>query len=161
MNLIAAVSEDWGIGKDNRLLFDIPSDMKFFREKTKGKTVILGRKNLESFPGGRPLKNRVNIVLTRDKNFRCDGAVICGGIDELFELGYDMSDAFVIGGEAVYRQLLRYCDRCYITKVAEKVPCDRYMVNLDELNEWRMTEQSDEQEDNGHKIQFCTYERVR
>lgn len=160
MKLIAAVSADWGIGKDNGLLFNIPTDMKFFRETTKGKTVILGRKNLESFPGGKPLKNRVNIVLTRNRNFTCEGAVVCGSVEELFGLGYDLSDAFVIGGEEIYRQLLPYCDTCLITKVSASVPCDRYMVNLDELPEWVMAEQSPQTEDNGYKITFCTYKRV-
>lgn len=160
MKLIAAVSENWGIGKDNGLLFDIPADMKFFRETTKGKTVILGRKNLESFPGGKPLKNRINIVLTHNENFECDGAVAVNGTDELFSSGYDLSDAYVIGGEAIYRLLLPYCDTCLITKVAASVPCDRYMVNLDELAEWELAEKSEEIEDNGYKIVFCTYKRV-
>lgn len=160
MKLIAAVSADWGIGINNGLLFNIPSDMKYFREKTTGKTVILGRKNLESFPGGKPLKNRKNIILTRNKDFACEGAVICGSAEELFASGEDLSDAYVIGGGEIYRMLLPYCDTCYITKVAASVPCDRYMVNLDELAEWKLAEKSFEQEDNGYKITFCTYKRV-
>ncbi len=159
MKLIAAVSADWGIGKNNGLLFNIPTDMKFFRETTKGKTVILGRKNLESFPGGKPLKNRVNIVLTRNKDFCCEDAVVCGNVDEVLNSGYDLSDAFVIGGEEIYRQLLPYCDTCYITKVSASVPCDKYMVNLDKLPEWILSEQSSETEDNGYKIRFCTYKK--
>ena len=159
MKLIAAVSADWGIGKNNGLLFNIPTDMKFFRETTKGKTVILGRKNLESFPGGKPLKNRVNIVLTRNKDFCCEDAVVCGNVDEVLNSGYDLSDAFVIGGEEIYRQLLPYCDTCYITKVSASVPCDKYMVNLDKMPEWILSEQSSETEDNGYKIRFCTYKK--
>lgn len=159
MKLIAAVSADWGIGKNNGLLFNIPTDMKFFRETTKGKTVILGRKNLESFPGGKPLKNRVNIVLTRNKDFCCEDAVVCGNVEEVLNSGYDLSDAFVIGGEEIYRQLLPYCDTCYITKVSASVPCDKYMVNLDKMPEWILSEQSSETEDNGYKIRFCTYKK--
>ncbi len=159
MKLIAAVSADWGIGKNNGLLFNIPTDMKFFRETTKGKTVILGRKNLESFPGGKPLKNRVNIVLTRNKDFCCEDAVVCGNVEEVLNSGYDLSDAFVIGGEEIYRQFLPYCDTCYITKVSASVPCDKYMVNLDKLPEWILSEQSSETEDNGYKIRFCTYKK--
>ena len=161
MKLIAAVSENWGIGKDNGLLFSIPKDMKFFRETTMGKVVVLGRKNLESFPGGRPLKNRTNIILTRNPDFKCDGAVICHDISELFKLPYDRSEMFVIGGEEIYRQLIGFCSECYITKVFETVPADKFMVNLDEDENWRLAEKSEKQEDNGHIIQFCRYERVK
>lgn len=160
MQLIAAVSENWGIGKDNDLLFNIPQDMKFFREMTSGKIVVLGRKNLESFPGGKPLRNRTNIVLSKNPEFKCDGAIVCSGIEELLSLPYDHDDIFVIGGEAIYRQMLKYCDTCYITKVYETVPADKFMVNLDLSDEWHLAEESEEIEDNGHTIQFCRYERV-
>lgn len=159
MKLIAAVSEDWGIGKDNGLLFNIPRDMKFFRETTSGKVVVLGRKNLESFPGGKPLKNRTNVILTRNKDFRCDGAVVCSDIPEVLALPYDRDEMFVIGGAEIYSQLLEYCDTCYITKVGARANADRFMVNLDELDCWRLAEQSEEIEDNGYKIRFCRYER--
>ena len=161
MKLIAAVSENWGIGKDNKLLFNIPLDMKFFRETTMGKTVIMGRKNLESFPGGKPLKNRTNIVLTKNRDFRCEGAETVSSIEELLALDCVGDDAFVIGGESVYKQLLDYCDLCYITKVHEKADCDRFMVNLDESADWRCISESEKTEDNGHIISFCVYERVK
>ncbi len=160
MKLIAAVSENWGIGKDNGLLFNIPKDMKFFRETTMGKVVILGRKNLESFPGAKPLKNRINVVLTKDKDFECEGAVICHSVDEVLKLSYDSGDMFVIGGESVYAQMLKYCDVCYITKVYETVPCDKYMVNLDNEKDWKLCDASGKTEDNGHIIEFLRYERV-
>lgn len=159
MKLIAAVSENWGIGKDNDLLFSIPKDMKFFRETTMGKTVILGRKNLESFPGAKPLPKRPNIILTRDKSFKVEGATVVNSIDELLAMDFDKDDAFVIGGEEIYRQLLPYCDKCFITKVKETADADKFMVNLDELGDWVLTEESEEIEDNGHIITFCTYER--
>ncbi len=161
MKLIAAVSENWGIGKNNGLLFNIPKDMKFFRETTMGKTVILGRKNLESFPGGRPLKNRTNVVLTHDKDFFCEGAFTANSIDALLAMPCVDGDSFVIGGASVYRQLLPYCDTCYITKVYEKPDCDRFMVNLDESDEWELIEESEKIEDNGHLISFCTYKKRR
>lgn len=161
MKLIVAVSENWGIGKDNDLLFSIPKDMKFFRETTMGKTVILGRKNLESFPGAKPLPKRPNIILTRDKTFSCDGATVVNSIDELLALPIDFSDAFVIGGEEIYRQLLPYCDLCYVTKVQETADADKFMVNLDELPEWELVSESEEIEDNGHTLTFCTYERKK
>jgi len=159
MKLIAAVSENWGIGKDNDLLFSIPKDMKFFRETTMGKTVILGRKNLESFPGAKPLPKRPNIILTRDKNFAVEGATVVNSIDELLALPVDFTDAFVIGGEEIYRQLLPYCDKCFITKVRKTVDADKFMVNLDADSDWELTAESEEIEDNGHIITFCTYER--
>ena len=159
MKLIVAVSENWGIGKDNDLLFSIPKDMKFFRETTMGKTVILGRKNLESFPGAKPLPKRPNIILTRDKNFKVEGATVVNSIDELLAMDFDKDEAFVIGGEEIYRQLLPYCDKCFITKVKETADADKFMVNLDEDGEWKLTSESEEIEDNGHIITFCTYER--
>ena len=159
MKLIAAVSENWGIGKDNCLLFNIPKDMKFFRETTMGKTVILGRKNLESFPSGKPLKNRTNVILTHDKNFSCEGAVTAGSIEELLALDCVDDDTFVIGGESVYRQLLDYCDICYITKVHECVQADKFMINLDEREDWGLLSESEKIEDSGHIISFCVYKR--
>lgn len=161
MKLIVAVSQNWGIGKDGDLLFSIPKDMKFFRETTMGKTVILGRKNLESFPGKKPLPKRPNIILTRDKSFTCEGATVVNSIDELLALPVDFEDAFVIGGEEIYRQLLGYCDICYVTKVKETADADKFMVNLDELCQWELKEESEEIEDNGHIITFCTYERKK
>lgn len=161
MKLIVAVSENWGIGKDGDLLFSIPKDMKFFRETTMGKTVILGRKNLESFPNAKPLPKRHNIILTRDKNFNAEGATTVNSIDELLSMPVDFEDAFVIGGEEIYRQLLPYCDLCYVTKVKETADADRFMVNLDEDADWELTAESDEIEDNGHILTFCTYARKK
>ncbi len=161
MKLIVAVSSDWGIGKDNGLLFSIPQDMKFFRETTLNKRVVLGRKNLMRFPNGKPLKNRENIVLTKDTKFECEGALVFHSIDEFLE--YDKCDenTFVIGGESIYRQLLPYCDTCFVTKVYESVPCDRFMVNLDESDEWELASETEKIEDNGHIINFLTYKRVK
>lgn len=161
MKIIAAVSENWGIGKNNKLLFSIPKDMRFFRETTTGKTVIMGRKNLESLPGGRPLKNRINVVLTHDKNFCCEGVITAGSIEELLKLSCIDENAFVIGGESVYRQLLEYCDICYITKVHEFAECDKFMVNLDESADWKLVSETEKIEDNGHIISFCVYSRSR
>ena len=110
MNLIVAVDSNWAIGKENKLLVSIPQDMKFFRETTKGKVVAMGRKTLESFPGGQPLKNRVNVVLTTDKNYKVKDTVIVHTIEEMVDelKKYDSEDIFVIGGESIYRQLLPY-----------------------------------------------------
>lgn len=161
MKLIVAVSENWGIGKDNDLLFNIPKDMKFFRETTMGKVVVLGRKNLETFPGKKPLPKRTNVVVTRNADYECEGAVVVNTIEAVSELGYDDDEIFVIGGEEIYRQMLKFCDTCYVTKVKEYADADRFMVNLDESRDWILAEKSEEIEDNGHIIQFCRYERVK
>lgn len=156
MKLIAAVSKNWGIGKDNKLLFSIPTDMKFFRTATMGKTVIMGRKTLESFPGGKPLKNRRNIVLSSGKSV-ADGAELAASVDDALKAAPD--DAFVIGGENVYRQLLPYCDEAYITKVFEECEADAFFPNLDEDSEWYMEKEGEEISENGHRFRFCTYKR--
>ena len=160
MKLIVAVSENRGIGKDNDLLFNIPKDMKFFRETTMGKVVVLGRKNLETFPGKKPLPKRTNVVVTRNADYECEDAVVVNSIEAVSELGYDDDEIFVIGGEEIYRQMLKFCDTCYVTKVKEYADADRFMVNLDESRDWILAEKSEEIEDNGHIIQFCRYERV-
>ena len=119
MNLIAAVDENWAIGKNNQLLVRIPADQKFFREMTTGRVVVMGRKTLESFPNGQPLKNRTNIVLTHNKDYAVKDAVVVHSMDELHEelKKYDSDDVFVIGGEKIYEQLLDECDVAHITKI--------------------------------------------
>ena len=119
MNLIAAVDKNWAIGRNNKLLVSIPDDMKFFRETTTGKVVVMGRKTLESSPGKKPLKNRVNIVLTGDRSYQADGAVIVHDMEELHEelKKYPSEDIYVFGGESIYKQLLDECDVAHITKI--------------------------------------------
>lgn len=145
MKLIAAVDKNWGIGKDNSLLISIPEDMKFFRETTSGKVVVMGRKTLESFPGGRPLKNRVNIVLTKNTGYEKDGAVIVHGMEELnAELKkYDTDDIFVIGGGSIYEALLPMCDTAYITKIDKEFDADTFFPDLDKNEDWIIEEQGE------------------
>ena len=128
MNLIAAVDKNWAIGKDNGLLVSIPADMKFFRETTTGKFVVMGRKTLESFPNGLPLKNRVNIVLTTDYSYQVKDAVIVHSKEELEEelQKYNSEDIYVIGGESVYRLLLDACDTAHITKIDYAYEADAF-----------------------------------
>ena len=118
MKLIAAVDNEWNIGNKGGLLFSLPDDMKFFRTTTSGKIVVMGRKTLESFPGSKPLKNRVNIVLSR-YNRHVDGAEFVTGVDELLDKlkEYDSDDVYVIGGAQIYSLLLPYCDTSLITHV--------------------------------------------
>lgn len=163
MNLIVVVDKNWAIGLKGDLLVSIPQDMKFFRETTKGKVVAMGRKTLESFPNGLPLKNRVNVVLTSDKNYKVKDAVIVHTVDEMVaELKkYNEEDIFVIGGETVYRQLLPYCRKAYITKINHAYHADTHFPNLDKDSEWEMTGISDEQTYFDLEYVFTIYERVK
>ena len=161
MNLIAAVDKNWAIGRNNKLLVSIPDDMKFFRETTTGKVVVMGRKTLESFPGKKPLKNRVNIVLTSDNSYQVDGAVIVHDMDELHEelKKYDSQDIYVIGGESIYRQRLDECDVAHITKIDFSYEADAWFPNLDEKEEWVVTADSEEQTYFDLEYYFYKYEK--
>lgn len=147
MNLIAAVDQNWGIGLKNQLLVRIPEDMKYFRQMTTGKVVVMGRKTLESFPGGQPLSNRTNIVLTTDQNYQKKNAIVVHNMEELFHKlqQYQSEDVFVIGGESIYRQLLDHCETAYITKIDYQYQADAWFPNLDELPQWEITAKSEEQ----------------
>lgn len=161
MQAILSADKNWGIGNKNRLLVSIPSDMKFFRQKTTGKVVVMGRKTLESFPGGQPLKNRINIVLTGNRDYYVKDAVIVHTEEELSEelKKYKDEDIFVIGGESVYRMLLPLCDTVYVTKIDREFEADTFFPNLDEMEDWEMTEVSEEQTCFDLEFCFTTYER--
>lgn len=163
MNLIVAVDKNWAIGKDNGLLVSIPADMKFFRETTIGKVVVMGRKTLESFPGGQPLKKRTNIVLTRDKNYSVKDAIVVHNIEELLEelKKYEQEEIYVIGGESIYRALLPYCNLAHVTKINHAYAADTYFPNLDEMEDWEITGVSDEQTYFSLEYEFVRYERVK
>lgn len=162
MNLIVAVDKNWAIGHNNRLLVSIPQDMKFFRETTTGKVVVMGRKTLESFPGGQPLKKRTNIVLTGNPDYDARGAVKVHDIESLLEelKQYEEEEIYVIGGESIYRALLPYCKRAYVTKIDHAYEADTYFPNLDQDPEWKMTKVSDEQTYFDLEYVFAIYERV-
>ena len=162
MNVIAAVDRNWAIGCRNKLLVSIPDDMKYFRQTTTGKVVVMGRKTLESFPNGQPLKNRVNIVLTRDRSYRQKDAVVVHDLDELHEEleKYDTRDVYVIGGETVYRQLIDECDTAHITKIDYAYEADAYFPNLDEREDWKITRDSEEQTYFDLGYTFLKYERM-
>ena len=157
MKAIVAVDMKWGIGKNNDLLFDIPEDMKFFREKTAGKTVCMGYNTLLSFPGSKPLKNRTNIVLAPDGVER-DDCIVVHTLEELSkELSkYNSDDVFVIGGAMFYKTMVPYCDECYITKVDANGEATVFYPNLDEMG-FVVTYQSEPIETNGYTIRFTTY----
>ena len=147
MNIIVAADQNWATGKDNKLLISIPADMKFFRTTTTGKVVVMGRKTLESFPGGQPLKKRTNIVLTRDKNYKVKDAIVVHSIEEVLEelKKYDSEDVYVIGGDSIYSQMLPYCDTAHVTKIDFAYEADSWFPNLDEDPEWKIAEESEEQ----------------
>ena len=163
MNLIVAVDKNWAIGKENKLLVSIPQDMKFFRETTMGKVVVMGRKTLESFPGGQPLKKRTNIVITRDKNYSVKDAIVVHSVEEALEeiKNYNSEDVYVIGGDSIYRQLLPYCDIAHVTKINHAYEADTYFPNLDEKEDWLVTGVSDEQTYFDLEYEFVRYERVK
>ena len=161
MNIIVAVDKNWAIGKENKLLVSIPADMKFFRSTTTGKVVVMGRKTLESFPNGLPLKNRTNIVLTKDKNYKVKDAIIVHTKEELLEelKKYDSNELYVIGGGSIYEMLIPYCDTAYITKIDHAYAADTYFPNLDQMDDWEMTEVSEEQTCFDLEYVFAKYER--
>ncbi len=142
MNIIVAVDRRWGIGQDGQLLFSIPEDMKFFKKMTTGKVVVMGNATLRSLPGSKPLKHRVNIIMSRNPALAIEGAQVCHSLKELFSVlePYAPEDVWVIGGEVVYKQLLPYCSDAYVTKIeADAAAADKYFPNLEESADWEMT----------------------
>ena len=163
MNLIAAVDKNLALVSNNKLLVSKPADIKFLRETTTGKVVVMGRKTLESFPNGQPLKKRVNIVLTHDKNFKAGDAIIVHSMEELREelKKYPSEDIFVIGGETIYKQLLDDCDVAHITKIDYAFDAYAYFPNLDAMPEWKITQDSEEQTYFDLEYYFYKYERTK
>ena len=161
MNLIAAVDSNWAIGNKERLLVSIPNDHKHFREETTGKVVVLGRKTLQTFPQGLPLKNRTNIILSRDRNDEVKDALVVHSVEELLEelKKYNEEDVYVIGGESVYRQLLPYCRTAHITKIDHSYEADAFFPDLDSDPEWEITADSDEMTYFDIAYTFLKYER--
>lgn len=161
MNLIVAVDKNWGIGKGNKLLVSIPADMKLFQQETIGKIVVMGRKTLESLPGGMPLVNRTNIVLTQNKDYRAKGALVVHDLEELLAklANYPTQDIYVIGGDSVYRQMLPHCNTAHVTKIDFAYEADAYFPNLDAMDEWEITASSEEQTYFDLEYTFVKYER--
>lgn len=159
MNLIVAVDKNWAIGYKNSLLVSIPADMRFFRETTTNKVIIMGRKTLESFPGGKPLKDRVNIVITNKENYDAKGATVAHSVEEALELvkEYNTEDIFVIGGESIYRQLLPYCKVAHVTKIDFAYQADTYFPDLDKEEGWTLELESEEQTYYDLEYTFCKY----
>ena len=160
MKAIVAVDKNWAIGKGNDLLVRIPMDQKFFRQETSGHVVVMGRKTLESFPGGLPLKNRTNIVLTRKENYDGHGAIVVHTEEALLE-ELKKYDIYVVGGGQIYEMLLPYCNLIHVTKIDFSYEADTYFPNLDEMPEWEVTAESEEQTYFDLEFTFCQYERKK
>ena len=161
MNLIVNVDRNWAIGYRGKLLVSIPEDMKFFRSETTGKVVVLGRKTLDTFPGGQPLKNRTNIILTRNPNYQVKGAIICHSVEEVLEelKKYNSEDVYIIGGESIYKEFLPYCDVAHVTRTDHVYDADAWFPNLEEDPAWVLTGESEEKTYFDLEFRFCRYER--
>lgn len=161
MNLIVAADANWAIGNKDKLLISIPNDQKHFREETTGKVVILGRKTLQTFPQGLPLKNRTNIILSRNPGYTVKGATVVHSLEELLEelKKYDTEDVYVVGGESVYRMLLPYCDTAHVTRIDHEYQADTYFPDLDRDPDWEITADSDELTYFDIPYQFVQYQR--
>lgn len=161
MQLIAAADTRWGIGKDGKLLVSIPADMKYFQSTTSGHTVIMGRKTLESFPGHKPLKNRRNIVLTRQEDYAVEGVEVVTDIEQALDLVKDQNpdEVFCIGGAEIYRQFLPYCDKALITRIDHVYDADAYLPDLDRDPDWKLVRESEEQIFFDLTYHFCMYKR--
>lgn len=162
MNMIVAVDSNWAIGNKGQLLISIPADHKMFRNETTGKVVVLGRKTLDTFPGGQPLAQRTNIILSGKKDYKVKGATVVHSIDQLLEEleEYDSSEIYIIGGATVYEQMLPYVDTVHVTKIDREYDADAYFPNLDKDPEWKITAESDEQYYFDTTYEFCKYERI-
>ncbi|MBR3772132.1 MAG: dihydrofolate reductase [Clostridium sp.] len=166
MKLIAAVDGNWGIGLNNQLLVNIPSDKRYFKMLTEHQIVVMGRKTYESLPGKRALENRVNIVLTKSTDFFAKGFLVAHSLEELFEMLDNEpelmgKEVFAIGGQNVYEQLAPYCDVAYITKIDYTYHADRYCPNLDNEEGWTLTGISEEETYYYLEYYFCKYQNKK
>lgn len=161
MNLIVAVDKNWAIGKKGNLLVSIPGDQKMFREETLGKVIVMGRKTLESLPGGQPLYGRTNVVLSRNPDFKQKGTEVFHSVEESLEYlkQFSSEDIFIIGGEQIYRQFLPYCDTAHVTWIDFQYEADVFFPNLDKNPDWEVTAESDEQTYFSICYEFRRYER--
>ena len=158
MNLIVAVYEDWGIGRDGTQPVALSADRKFFRETTRGAMVIVGRRTIEDFPGKKPLPGRVNVALTRG-DAEIPGFTVCHSAEEAAELAKSAEKCFLIGGGSIYQQMLSYCDTAYITKVHANPGSDTFFPNLEEDANWYLADTLQSGEENGIAYEMLLYKR--
>ncbi|NLK22284.1 MAG: dihydrofolate reductase [Epulopiscium sp.] len=162
MNIIVSVDKNWGIGCRGNLLKRVPEDMKQFREKTLGKVVIMGRRTFESLPNSKPLKDRTNIIITKNKDYKVEGANVCNSLEEFLEMskGYKQEDVFIIGGESIYRALLKYCSKAYVTKFHKGYTPDTFFPNLDKEKTWKKISESAKREYEDLEFIYTVYENT-
>jgi len=159
MIAVVAVDECWGIGYKGELLYEIPEDRKFFKERSEHKVVVMGRATLESLPGSKPLRNRTNIVLTKKRELEQDSVIVCSSVEQLLEAvsTYDPDDVVVMGGQEIYTQLLDYCTTAYVTRIKGRKTADRFFPRIDLLDNWKVEDISDEKNHEGIKFAFYKY----
>ena len=163
--MIAVLSADknWAIGYKGELLVRIPNDMKMFRNLTTGNVIVMGRKTLESFPNAQPLPNRVNIVMTQNPDYEAKGCVIVHNTEELMEelKNYPDKQIYVVGGESIYRELLPYCEEAYVTRIDYEYQAHRYFPNLDEMEDWELSEEGEEETFFSIEYYFNKYRKIK
>ena len=161
MNLIVAADSRWGIGKNGGLLADLPTDMKYFREHTRDKVVVMGRRTLESLPGKKGLPKRVNFVLTSNPDFEAERCTVVHSEDELWEAisEYEPDDVFLIGGATLYNRFYKYCDRLYVTKIDADLGADTFIVDLDGDPDFEIISESEPVTENGLTYRFVIYKK--
>lgn len=160
---IVAADKNWGIGKDGTIPWKIPGEQKFFKETTYGGVIVMGRKTLESLPGGRPLEGRRNIVMTRNNSTDIHGVETVSSFESLLELIHDEDPdrVFLIGGSQIYRLLIPYCKKAIVSKVDGEYEVDTYHPDLDSDSDWRIADKSEEiTSSNGIKYTIFTYENI-
>ena len=155
MKLIVAVDRNWAIGKDGDQLAYLSTDLRRFKEITMGHPILLGRKTLATFPGGRPLKGRRNLILSRTPGFQVEGAEVFGDLESVQAAA--PADTVVVGGGSVYQALLPWCDTAYVTRMEAEFPADTWFPNLDQDPDWTVLEQSDPMEEKGISFRYVTY----
>ena len=159
VSMLVAVDSNWGIGNEGDLLVKIPEDVKFFRESTTGNVMIMGRKTLESFPGGKPLKDRVNIVVTRNPDYKAEGTIIVNTVEEALEKAkeFEGMDVYNVGGGQIFNAMMDYCDVALVTHIDKSFDADTFFPNLDEMSDWVLESESEEKEHNDMKYTFRKY----
>lgn len=159
MNMIFCVDKNFGIGKDNKMLFNLKTDLQYFKQKTLNKVVVMGYNTLLSLPNSKPLKNRVNIVLT-SKKISIENVIVVNNKEQLFKVlkNYCDDDIFIIGGEKIYNLMLPFCKKVFCTKVEATKSADVFAPNLDKNNSFKQISKSQTFEENNLKFNFCEYE---
>jgi len=160
ISIIVAITENNIIGRDNGMPWHLPADLKYFRERTTGHHIVMGRKTFESIGGGRPLPNRVSIIITKQKDYKADGCLIAHSLEEAIEIAKDENELFIIGGKQIYDQSLALANKMYITRIHTSIDGDTSFPQYDE-NQWEMTSytERDADEKNVYPLSFLVFEK--